>query len=140
MRIIKAKIRKERTESTGTTFAYPPLWDINKINVVGYEDTDNLGTVEEWCIGLIYDDVYAATLIDDINVIAIDEATANDLGGQYNPQQLVIDDDMLPDILVAISKPIGDRTQEEEDMLNPDNDASGIRRTAPFDISRWYPT
>lgn len=137
MKLVKAMIKKKRT-LTETGFTYPDHWDPTKINVLAYEDTGKLGDVEEYCIGIIHDDVYAQTLIDNVTVFEIDEAEANTLGDAQRPQQLLVDEGKLPEILIAIDKDKAVRTQAELDMLNPDNDAPGIRKTAKFDVRNWY--
>jgi len=137
MKLIKAIITKNRA-LTETSFTYPEKWDPTKINILAYEDTDNLGDVEEFCIGIIHDDAYALSLIDNIAVIEIDETEANTLGDAQKPQRLFVDDNKLAEILIAIDKDKAVCTQAELDMLNPDNDAPGIRKTAKFDVSNWY--
>lgn len=141
MKIIKAMIDKVRTAKDGTSFSYPNGWDEYKINILGFEDSDNLGEVQEYCIAIIHDDTYAQQLIDgsDGQVLEIDEATANTLGNTCKPQQLMVDPDKLAEMLIAIDKPIAGRTQEEIDMLNPDHPAEGIRRTPQFNVQNWFP-
>lgn len=151
MKIIKANIKKHRTLSE-TSFQYPNGWDSNKINVLAYEDTENLGDVIEYCIGLVHDDEYAKTLIGSENVpsphqhpeaglmvIEIDEATANELGDKWKPQTFVVDNDKLPNILVALNKSKSERTKEEDAMLDPDNPTNGIRKSPKFAIRNWFP-
>lgn len=139
MKIIKAIVNKVRTENKGTTFSYPDGWDEYKINVLAYEDSDDLGEVTEFCVALVHDDTYAGILLQNADIEEIDDTTANILGDKCKPQRLVVDDLKLQEILVAIDKPKEARTSEEQDMLDPDKDTNGIRRTQKFDVRRWYP-
>lgn len=141
MKIIRAMIDKVRTEENGTTFSYPNGWVDTKINVLAFEDSDTLGNVAEYCIAIIHDDTYAQQLIDGSSgqVIEIDEATANTLGDTCKPQQLITDNNKLGEMLIAIDKPPGERSQEEIDMLNPDHQTEGIRRTPQFNVQTWIP-
>lgn len=140
MKIIKAMIKKHRTP-TETGFEYPDGWDATKINVVAYEDSDNMGDVEEYCVALVHDDEYAKELIGNAEgrVIEIDETTANTLGDKCKPQQLTIDEEVLPELLLAIAKPFPERTKQGKKMLDPDVNVKGIRKTPKFDVKRWYP-
>lgn len=140
MKIIKAMIKKHRTpEATG--FTYPDGWDATKINVLAYQDGDMIGEVQEACIALIHDDDYAQSLCGDANVAVeeISEVEANSLGAVWRPQTFIIDDNKLPEMLVALAKAPEDRLAEEVDMLNPNSDAEGMRKTPLFDVRRWYP-
>lgn len=139
MKIIKANIKKQRTLAA-TSFQYPKGWDANKINVLAYEDTEKIGNdVIEYCIALVHDDEYANILIASGEIIEIDESTANRLGDKWKPQKFVVDNEKLPEILVSLNKAKHERTKEENEMLDPDNPANGIRKTLRFDIRNWYP-
>jgi len=138
MKIIKATLQKHRT-STETNFKYPNGWDASKINVVVYEDTGNQGNVEEYCIGLVHDDEYAQQLFKDEKVLEIDEIEANLLGDKCKPQRLTVDEDKLPEILIALANVPNRRSKAERDMLNPDHDAKGIRKTVKFNVRNWFP-
>lgn len=132
-------LKKKRT-LTETGFEYPDGWDPNKINVIAYEDTENLGEVEEYCIGLIHDDAYAEELLKNKAVVTeIDETEANLLGDKCKPQRIIVDDDKLPEILVALEKVPGYRSVQERRMLDPDSEEPGIRKTPKFNVKRWYP-
>ena len=140
MKLIKAMLQKKRTPSE-TGFEYPDGWDVTEINVLAYEETGKQGDVEEYCVGIIHDDAYAQALIDGSEgaVIAISEEEANRLGAECKPQRLMVSDIRLGEILAAMDKPKEERTQEELDMLNPDNEADGINKTPKFDVRNWYP-
>ncbi len=139
MKYIKATINKTRTANAGTTFEYPEGWDPAKINIVAFEDSDNLGNVNEYCLCIIHDDAYAAQLIALDGVVEVDTATINALGDTCKPQKLVIDHNTLAEVLVAINKAVGERTQAELDMLDPEHPTEGIRNTPKFDVARWTP-
>lgn len=140
MKLAKVMIKKHRTEEE-TSFTYPDGWDEYKANMLAFEDSDVLGDVVEGCIALIHDDDYAQLLIDhpDVAVEEISEKDANVLGAKWRPQVIKIDNMKLPDMLVALAKIPTDRSIEEVDMLNPDKDVEGMRRSLPFDVKRWYP-
>lgn len=136
MKIVKVTIQKTRTP-TETGFKYPEEWDATKVNVVAYEDTEEMGDIKEYCIGIIHDDEYAKRLLSNSLVEEIDESTANMFGDRCKPQKIVVDLNLLGDVLVAMNKE--ERTPEEKDMLNPDADVIGINKTPKFDIKQWYP-
>lgn len=140
MKLAKVMIKKHRTEEE-TSFTYPDGWDEMKANMLAYEDSDVLGDVVEGCIVLIHDDNYALSLINnpDVAVEEVSEEDANALGAKWRPRVIKIDNQKLPEMLVALAKTPTDRSIEEADMLNPDNDAEGMRRTPPFDVRRWFP-
>lgn len=139
MKIIKAKIKKNRTVGA-TEFTYPDLWDSENINVLAYEDSDNMGQVEEYCIGLIHGDEYADKLIAaSSDVEEIDEKEADELGKKWKPKKHVIDMEALPNILIAVAKEPKLRTVEENAILNPEDNTPGIRVTQEFNVRRWYP-
>lgn len=132
-------LRKHRAP-TETSFQYPQNWDAQKINVVAYEDSDKMGNIEEYCIGIIHDDDYADKLIaSSPEVEEIDEDNANLLGEKARPRKLMIDDPLLPEILLAISKSPEKRDKHEEKMLDPNDATEGIRLTEAFNIRRWFP-
>lgn len=140
MKIVKVMIKKHRTKLE-TGFTYPDGWDETKANMLAFEDSDVQGDVVEGCVALIHDDDYAQSLIDnpEVAVEEMSEEDANALGAIWRPQVIKIDNKKLPEMLVALAKTPEDRLAEEADMLNPDNDAEGMRRTLPFDVKRWYP-
>lgn len=138
MKLVKIKLKKVRTPEH-TSFTYPPEWVKEKINVLAFEDSETLGPVEESCIAIIHDDEYAAQLLQSPDVAEIDETGANDFGRRFKPQRLLIDQDKLPEILLAMDKGEARRTMNERDMLNPDHPEQGIRKTRLFDVRHWYP-
>lgn len=139
MKIIKAILKKHRTP-TETSFKYPNNWDANKINVIAYEDSENQGDIEEYCIGLIHDDVYAEELLKNSKeVTEINENEANILGDKCKPQQVRIDEEKLPEILITLAKDKGERSRLEQDMLDPSHPAKGIRKTPKFNVRNWFP-
>lgn len=138
MKIIKAIIRKVRT-ATETGFTYPDKWDSTKINILAYEDTESLGEVQEYCIGIVHDDKYAEEFLKDPLVEEIDEITANTLGDQCKPQRLMVDEDVLPEMLIALSKTPDGRSKLERDMLDPDHEDKGIKKTSKFNVHDWFP-
>lgn len=138
MKIIKAPIKKHRTP-TETGFKYPDGWDATKINVVAYEASDKLGDVEEYCIGLVHDDEYAKDLLKNKNIIEINEDETNVLGDKCKPQRLIVDEDKLPELLIILSKIPGQRSVKEQEMLDPDSDEPGIRKSPKFNIRDWFP-
>ena len=137
MKILKVMLKKVRTaEQTGIT--YPDAWVSTEINVLAYEgDPNAMGEVEEYCIALTPNTELETELLKDDAVTEINIETANKLGDECLPQRLIVDDKKLPDILVAMDKDKAERTQDEIDMLDPDNETEGIRRTAKFDVSNW---
>lgn len=144
MKLIKAIIQKYRTAEK-TSFNYPKAWDKTKINVAAFEDSDTMGNVLEYCVGIIHDDKYAEELITanrlsgSNRVVEIDEEEANQLGRRAKSDYLRVDDIMMPELLLAASKDSQDRTAEEEEMLNPSSPRPGIRNIT-FDIRRWFPS
>ena len=138
MKIIKAMLQKHRTLEE-TSLKYPNGWDASKINVVIYEDSENQGDVEEYCIGLVHDGEYAQELLKDEKVVEIDETEANSLGDKCKPQELIVDEYKLPELLVAIAKTPGQRSEKEQTMLDVDHDDPGIRKSPKFDIRKWFP-
>lgn len=140
MKIVKVAIKKHRTKKE-TGFTYPDGWDSTKINVLAYEDSENLGDVVEGCIALVHDDDYAQSLIDnpDVAIEEISEADANAFGAKWKPQRDIVDNQKMPEMLLALAKAPTDRSTDELDMLDPESDVEGIRKTAPFDVKTWYP-
>jgi len=139
MKLIKCMIKKHRTPIE-TSFQYPENWDAQKINVLAYENSEKMGDVEEYCIGIIHDDNYAEKLIASSSDIEnIDEEEANILVEKARPHKLMVDEQRLPEILLAISKSPNERDTNEKKMLDPEDDTVGIRYTEKFNVRRWFP-
>lgn len=131
---------KKYRDPTETSFHYPENWDAQKINVLAYEHSDKTGDVEEYCIGIIHDDDYADKLIaSSSDIKEIDEEEANILGEKATPRKLMVDEQCLPEILLAISKSPEKRNENEKKMLDPEDNTVGIYYTKKFNVRRWFP-
>lgn len=58
MKTFRVRIKKNRT-AEATTFEWPTWWSevYDKVNIVAYEDSEDLGRVEEYAVGVAEDDV-----------------------------------------------------------------------------------
>ena len=135
-KIIKAKIRKVRGID-GTRFVYPPVWDAGAINVVVYQDD---GLDEEYCIGIVAD-VNLARFTAHKDIVEIREGEANSLGRTWRKPVTSISDEQI--VLRALENlresPFARArlSQEQQDALDPDNEALGVSKSPEFDIRNY---
>lgn len=124
--VLKVKISKQRSPN-GTKFIYPEGYDPEKIKVVAYQDE---GLDEELCIGIVDDDFQ----LND-KIIEITEEEINTLGKEYKPQEKKITDQSA--VLLALSTPEAERTEEQIKVLDENDPTPGINITREFNITDY---
>jgi len=131
---IKAKIKKTRT-TENTKFKYPAAWNSEKIHVVAYQDNpDNLGDVEEFCIGVVTPEAWEK-MKNDPDITQVTPVEANEDGKKWKPKTTkVLDQDA---VILALATPEADRTKKQKDSLDPKHIEPGINEGEDFDIRKF---
>lgn len=126
-RIIKAAIKKHRT-SGYTEFTHPDTWDATKIQVIAYEDSDQLGDVIEYCIGVV-DVEDLPKFLASQDIVEIDIAEANILVNKWrNTQDVHIADPR------AVINALTTDSNENTKVLDPNDPTPGLNKRKPIDV------
>ena len=121
MKILKVKIDMQHKGGV-THHNYPPQYDAEKIQILGYG--------KGHCIGWVKD-VDAPKFLESPDIVEMNrDNTVLDLE-DWNPQvERITDDKKVIQILAKVAR--GEiLTQIEKDAINPDNPERGINKTEP---------
>ena len=138
MKILKVKVVREVISGGGTHYVYPPEYEAEKIKVLCYEsigDRDGVaarGDKDEYLIGVVEDaDVAQFTASKDIVEVTKSEAVV--LGDVWKPRRnKLLNQQVVMEILSKHARGIV-LTQEEKDMIDPDNPAEGLNKSPTFE-------
>jgi len=133
-KIIKAKIEKVRTANQ-TQFTYPNCWDANKVHVIAYEDTAQLGNIIEYCIGIVDETDLSAFLISS-DIVEIDVDEANILVNLWQDPSIVQIVDSHAVVQALLTDEVN-RTDQHKKILNPDDSTLGLNRKRVIDINEF---
>jgi hypothetical protein len=136
-------LHKTRKKGIGTSFRYPACWYGNekRIQILGYEDTGEIGDdVEERCIAVVPDDLFQE-FIRDPEISLIDPAEGNSLLAVWRPPIPIMDDRQA--VINALvdgndEKRIENtRTKTMERSLDPQDSTPGIVMKKAMDINDY---
>jgi hypothetical protein len=136
-KIVKVKVTKTDMGNGRIKFNYPTGYDATKLNVVAWEhvgdkaSVDSRGNAYEYCIGVVSDIDAPAFLVSE-DITGLTQGDANTLGSIYRPQIVRVTDEQAVIGIIAKQRASQALTQEEDDIINPDNPAIGINKSPAF--------
>lgn len=143
MKILQVTIKKVRTPSN-CHFEYPQGWNAQKMHVLAYEGSAQMGKVQEECL-CVTDDETAIKLLKQSGVTEISIGVANTFGRTWRPATATITDEKK--VCDAIRKALAhadvvDKLKDvlektEMDGLDENNSEPGVEKSEEFDIREF---
>jgi hypothetical protein len=129
-KILKVKITKTDLGNGLAKFNCPPGFDPTKLGDIVWE-RGGIGIADEDCI-IVVPDEDAPAFLSYGGATELTQEDANTLGSVYKPQITKMSDSQSIIPIVAKLRASQALTQEEDDIINPDNPAKGINKTQAF--------
>jgi len=140
-KILLIKAKRSRNPGGGTHYTYPSEYDVQKIQVLCYESVgeneivttrDKSPQPHEFLIGVVSDED-SNQFLKSSDIREIQQTEANEKGRRWRPQvDKIIDQGKVMMILAKHAR--GEElTQEEIDVIDPDNPALGLNKSQLFD-------
>ena len=145
MKIVKIRLALQTVDGKNKRI-YPSWYDAEKINVIAREEVGAMaaiierGTVDEYCIALIDDAIYAAELLKEDDAEEVTREQARVIGRSFLPIQnkilhernvLIVIEKILNNVTIK-EQLIGLLNADEFSAIDPNNKILGINKVDVF--------
>jgi len=136
MRTFEVRIKKDRGEAQ-TAFKWPAWWGEVKahVDVLAYQDSTNRGKQTEGCVCLCEDHIWEEIAgHNDVAIVALTEANANEKGRTWRPQvDRITDQNALLEVVAKVAAK-EDLTAHDLKVLDVNDPTPGRGKTKLFDV------